>query len=113
MIGLVDAPSGVGKIAQLRVNWPESLPDFGTTAQAAVVLQEKDDALLVPQRAVRSSGQRRYVEYFDGSARRTADVSIGIVGAVDVEILSGLREGQLIVAGSNAPTASSTPAPIR
>jgi multidrug efflux pump subunit AcrA (membrane-fusion protein) len=110
IIGIVDGPGGVGKVAQLRVSWPSDAPPFGVSAQAAVVLQQKADSLLVPQRAVRSSGQRRFVEYLDGGARRTIDVSLGIVGVSDVEILSGLREGQVILAGSTA-TSSSTPSP--
>jgi HlyD family secretion protein len=114
---IVDGPGGVGRTAQLQVTWPTLLPAFAHVAQVVVTTQEKSDVLLVPQRAVRSSGQRRYVEYMDGSTRRTADVSLGIMGAVDVEVLSGLREGQLVVVGtgsvttggaSTAPTATAT-----
>ena len=62
-------------------------------------LQQKADALLVPQRAIRSSGPRRYIEYMDGNTRRTADVQVGIVAGADAEILSGLSEGQLLLVG--------------
>ena len=108
IIGLADAPGGVGRTAQLQVTWTTTPPAFGHTVQALVTLQEKADVLLVPQRAVRSSGQRRYVEYMDGGSRRTIDVAVGIVGPTDVEILSGLREGQLILLGTSGsgPTPS-------
>jgi multidrug resistance efflux pump len=113
IVGFLDAPGGVGKIAQLKVAWPSPSPIFGTTAQAVVTLQEKADVLLVPQRAIRSSGQRRYVEYLDGESRRTADVALGISGALDVEVLAGLKEGQLVVVGTGgtAPNATPTAAP--
>src|SRR5581483_540695 len=29
VVGIVDAPSGIGKVAQLRVSWPSDLPAFG------------------------------------------------------------------------------------
>jgi HlyD family secretion protein len=109
IIGFLDAPGGIGKIAQLQVAWPSTPPVFGTTAQAVVTVQEKSDVLLVPQRAIRSSGQRRYVEYLDGDSRRTADVALGINGALDVEVLAGLKEGQLVIVGAGGLTSNATP----
>ncbi|MGE3267710.1 MAG: HlyD family efflux transporter periplasmic adaptor subunit [Chloroflexota bacterium] len=104
--GLVDGPVGLGRIAQLEVQWPETPPIYGTAVQAVMTLQVKTDVLLVPQQAVRSSGQRRYVEYMDGVSRRTADVVVGISNDHDTEIIRGLREGQEIIAG---PSTSATP----
>jgi multidrug efflux pump subunit AcrA (membrane-fusion protein) len=104
IIGLIDGPGGIGQIAQLKVTWSETAPAYGTAVQAVVTVQEKENVLLIPQRAVKSSGQRRYVEYMEGDARRTVDVSLGIVGAGEVEVLSGLREGQLILSGAPAAT---------
>jgi hypothetical protein len=63
----------------------------------------------VPQRAVRISGQRRYVEYLEGENRRTADVSLGISGLSDVEVVRGVREGQLILLGTAGAASSATP----
>ena len=116
ILGLVDGPGGIGRVAQLRVSWPSAPPAFASAAQAVVTIQEKADVLLVPQRAVRTSGQRRYVEYMEGETRRTADIVLGITGATDVEVVKGLREGQLVVVGTagaapEAPTPAGTRAP--
>lgn len=108
IMDLVDGPGGVGKVARLGVEWAAAPRGFGSAAHAIVTLREKSDVLLVPQRALRTSGQRRYVEYLEGDSRRTADVTTGISGAVDVEILSGLREGQLVVVGTASSSSEAT-----
>jgi multidrug efflux pump subunit AcrA (membrane-fusion protein) len=109
IVALASGPGGVGQSAQLQVNWQGSPPLYGLAAQAGVTLQEKSDVLLVPQRAVRTSGQRRYVEYLDGDSRRTADVALGISGISEVEVIRGVREGQLILVGAASATAGATP----
>jgi multidrug efflux pump subunit AcrA (membrane-fusion protein) len=109
VIGLIDGPAGVGQTAQLKVAWQQPPPAYGAAVQALVTVLEKNNVLLIPQRAVRSSGQRRYVEYMEGDARRTVDVSLGIAGGGEVEVLSGLREGQIILAGTVTATATATP----
>jgi HlyD family secretion protein len=95
---LADTEDGL-RVARLRVSWGTTAPAFGTPAHGVVTLQQKADALLVPQRAIRSAGTRRYVEYLDGTSRRTIDVQVGIVGVADVEILSGLAAGQFVLVG--------------
>jgi HlyD family secretion protein len=96
---ITDAPGGFGRIALVAVTWPVTPPPFGTGAHVAITVQEKANALLVPRRAIRSTGARRYVQYLDGSTRRIANVEVGIISGDDAEILSGLAPGQLVVVG--------------
>src|SRR5207253_1670084 len=84
------SPSGVGSVARIQVGWGGTRPVFGGTARASIALQEKENALLVPRRAIRSAGGRQYVEYLEGDRRQVAEVSVGITGTNDAEILSGL-----------------------
>jgi HlyD family secretion protein len=88
------------RFVRFRVNWNEAAPAVGTTARATVITDQRTDVLLIPQRAVRSSGQRRFVEVVDGNAIKTANVTEGISANGEVEILNGLAEGQLVVVGS-------------
>jgi HlyD family secretion protein len=108
LVQIVDGPGGAGRVAHLQVRWTDTPPAYRAAVQAAITVLEKEHVLLIPKGAVRTSGQRRYVEYMEGDARRTVDVSLGITGATDVEVLSGLREGQLILAGNGAAGATST-----
>jgi multidrug efflux pump subunit AcrA (membrane-fusion protein) len=98
LLGLTDLPNGGGRIAQLSVEWPSSTaPAFGVTGTTSVLVQQKADTIVVPQKAVRTAGPRRYVEFLEGTNRRVANVELGISGDKDVEILSGLREGQFVL----------------
>jgi multidrug resistance efflux pump len=89
---------GVGRVAYVSVQWPAA-PAVGTHVDVQVTLQQKDGALIVPKKAVRSTGSRHYVQFVQGTSRRVASVEIGIVSATEVEILKGLVEGQVVVAG--------------
>jgi RND family efflux transporter MFP subunit len=91
---LAPAESGTGPFALLDVDWGETRPDFSAAAQVVVTLQEKENVLLVPKGAIRSAGPRRYVEYMEGTSRRTADVEVGIISGNDAEIVRGLQQGQ-------------------
>jgi HlyD family secretion protein len=98
---VADNPDAPGQIAQISVNWGPTQPSYGTTAQVHVALRQKPDAILVPSRAVRDTGDRHYfVDYVDASGvRQSVEVKIGIQTATDTEILSGLQIGQQVIVG--------------
>lgn len=94
---ILEGENGVGKTAQLTAIWPEPSPAIGTPVQIMVTLREKDSVLLVPQKAIRSAGARRFVEVVDGQNRTMTDVEIGIVSNGQAEVVSGLRQDQLVL----------------
>jgi HlyD family secretion protein len=91
--------AGVGRTAALQVNWPKGAPAIGAVAQVSIVLQNKDNVLLVPKKSVRSAGARKFVQYMSGSNRKVANVEVGIISGDMAEINSGLTEGQVVVVG--------------
>jgi multidrug resistance efflux pump len=97
VLQIADNAVGTGKVAYLSVDWGDTPPAFGTPAQVAVTIDRHLDVLLVPEKAVRSNGARRYVEYTEGTSRRAVDVSVGITSGGMTEILSGLGEGQTVL----------------
>jgi multidrug efflux pump subunit AcrA (membrane-fusion protein) len=90
-------PEAGGRVALLDVRWPGESPVVGTSADVQVILQQKNDVLLVPKSAVRTVGNRRTAEIVAGSGRRATAVETGITSDKDVEIVSGLLEGQLVL----------------
>jgi hypothetical protein len=92
--------NGLGRTAQLKVAWGSEIPGIGKTSQVGVVVQRKENVLLAPRKAIRTAGARKYVQYVSGSTRKIANVEVGIVSENDVEILSGLTEGQVLVVGA-------------
>lgn len=95
LLRVVTPDAGGRRVALIKPTWtgPAS---FGSYAQVSVTVQQRDSALLVPRKAVRTANQRRFVELVEGTARRSVDVTVGISSETDVEILSGLREGQIV-----------------
>jgi RND family efflux transporter MFP subunit len=91
--------AGVGRTATLQVSWPKDAPAIGTAAQVTIVVQHKDGVLIVPKKALRSAGTRRFVQYVSGSNRKVANVEVGTVSDDMAEITSGLTEGQVVIVG--------------
>lgn len=96
VIELRKAANGTVQAAVVEVQWGGAPPRLGVNASVGVVVQRKDGVLLIPKKALHTAGQRRYVEYLAGGARKTTDVTVGLTSATDVEITSGLSDGQLV-----------------
>lgn len=94
---ILEGEPGVGRTVQLSALWPEPSPSIGTPVQVNVTLREKDNVLIIPQKAIRSAGARRFVEVVDGQNRTMTDVEIGIVSNGQAEVISGLRQDQIVL----------------
>ena len=62
-----------------------------------IILQRRDDALVIPSAALREFGDRDYVRVSDDGVRREVDVRIGIHTGTHIEIVAGLEEGELVI----------------
>jgi multidrug efflux pump subunit AcrA (membrane-fusion protein) len=62
-----------------------------------VVLQKKDDVLWLPPQAIRSFEGRKFVVVQEGALQQRVDVKTGIISSEKVEIIDGLKEGQIVV----------------
>ena len=71
--------------------------EIGDFADVRIVTARRDDTLIVPKQSVRQFFGRTYVQLLDGERRLEADVELGLETALEVEVLGGLREGQLVV----------------
>jgi multidrug efflux pump subunit AcrA (membrane-fusion protein) len=99
LITLTTNESG-NRAALFKVAWPDQPPTLGTAGKVAVTVQAKENVLLVPQRAVRSAGTRRYVQLLvEGQGQRNTDVQTGIAADGFIEIVNGLRAGQVVRVG--------------
>ena len=70
----------------------------GTPLSASVIVNRKENAIVIPISALRTIGARTYVQVVekDGS-KREVDVEVGQQTATDVEIVQGLTPGQKVV----------------
>lgn len=88
-----------GRPRQVKIVPTRPVPGLkkGMTGRGAVVLQVRQDVLVLPNAAIRSFSGRTYVLVLEGNSRREVDVALGVVGETESEIVKGLREGQQVI----------------
>lgn len=85
----------------------------GMSVSAAIVTEAKPDILLVPSSAVKSQGSSEYVEVIEGedlnlkNLPRRQNVETGLSNDEFIEIVSGLKQGDRVVARTIQPNATS------
>ncbi len=73
----------------------------GMTIDMDISTNTREDVVVVPQRVVVTRGDRKVVRIPDGERTREVEVRTGIRGTDGmIEIVSGLREGEVVVSGS-------------
>jgi HlyD family secretion protein len=69
----------------------------GFSATAYVTIQEHKGVLVIPERLVLSEGEKRSVEVKENEIIKKVDVKTGLSDGLNIEILEGLKEGDLVV----------------
>ena len=76
---------------------PDGLAD-GMTADVAITIEERKGVLCLPRSVVRASGVDEVsLKVWTGQIVETRTVTVGLRGDSDVEILSGLSEGEQVI----------------
>lgn len=76
---------------------PDGLAD-GMTADTAITIASREGVLCLPRAVVRaSSGDTTVVKVWDGVQEIDKEIEIGLRGDTNVEIVSGLSEGEQVV----------------
>jgi RND family efflux transporter MFP subunit len=95
----------VGTVTQGVVNYPVTiaLTDAdravkpGMTANLAVVVDQRENVLMVPTRAVRTQGNQKVVTVLNKDQTIPSPVTTGLSNDQFVEITNGLQEGDVVV----------------
>lgn len=121
LTGKVESVSAVGTESSGVVTYPavitfDSLddrlkPEMSLTA--IITTEVKQDVLMVPSAAVKSSGDSSYVLVMKNNVPEKTTVEVGIANDSNIEITFGLNEGdtiviQTIIANSNSSSSSNT-----
>ncbi|WP_376792981.1 efflux RND transporter periplasmic adaptor subunit [Thermoflexus sp.] len=117
--GRVVAVAPVGVQTQGVVNFPvtialeESTPSVraGMTVQVQIIVARRENALVVPRRAVTTRGGQAFVTVLRGDQTEQIPVRVGMRGDTMVEILEGLREGDIVVLPATTAAAQGTRVP--
>ena len=98
-IGYTPKADEVGTVYKVKVNFLEAKFDpvkyrIGMTGEARFVTQKKSDVLYLPPKFINSDSQGKYV--YLGRKRKKVYIETGIEGEEKVEIVGGLKEGDLV-----------------
>lgn len=85
-------------------NPDEELKD-GMSATAEIIIEQHDDVLLIPNRAIQGSWENPFVEVVTDEQIEKRQISIGLSDGIYAEVLSGLEEGEEVI----LPQASQLP----
>ena len=104
--GKVDQTALVAVTTQGVVNYPVIVtldsPDTtvvktGMTANIAIIVDRRENVLLVPNRAVRTQGRQRFVQVESTAGPIQSPIQIGLQNETQTEVTSGLKEGDKVV----------------
>lgn len=85
-------------IIQFDIIAPEILPNMSATAN--IIINKKENVLLVPSSAVQTQDSQSFVEILKNNQSQLIPVEIGLISDTQTEIVSGLNEGDLVITGS-------------
>ena len=64
---------------------------------AAIITDVQIDVILIPNSAIKSDGNSKYVETLNGSTPRNQPVDLGLSNDIMTEIVSGIKEGDKVI----------------
>jgi len=79
----------------------------GMTADVTIAVASKENALIVPLRAIETEGERATVQRLVGGRTERVAVTLGMMTDTEVEITSGLSEGDVVLVAAG-PVPGST-----
>jgi multidrug efflux pump subunit AcrA (membrane-fusion protein) len=88
---------------------PPSDVKNGMTADVSVVVATATNALQVPSAAITTTGFASTVTVLEGGQQTKVRVTIGLVGSSNTQILSGIKEGQVLVEPTATVSIGGTP----
>ena len=76
------------------------------SATAAIITQTKDDIIIIPNSAVTQQNNQSTVKIMKNGNINTVDVVTGVSNDNQIEIISGISEGDIVVTGQTSSTST-------
>ena len=93
----LDQPGASASLSEIRP---------GMTANVSIVVEQRDNVLLVPNRAVKTSGKQKTVTVLKDGKSIQVTVTLGLSGDTQSEVTSGLNEGDVVEVQQTTTTTS-------
>jgi RND family efflux transporter MFP subunit len=119
--GVVKTVDRIGTVTSGVTNYPvviafdTEVPELtiNMAVSANIILETKDDVLIIPSSAVHTTDGQSYVLVMENGSPVQTSVEVGISSDTDIEIVSGLNEGDSVVTSTvSSQTSSSGTSPF-
>jgi HlyD family secretion protein len=97
----------VNYAATISIDHPTDTLRPGMNASVSIIVQHRENVLLVPNRAVRSVGKTKTVTVVNGEQSSAVSVTLGLSGDTQTEVVDGLHEGDVVVINQTTTTSAS------
>ncbi|MGI8914082.1 MAG: efflux RND transporter periplasmic adaptor subunit [Chloroflexota bacterium] len=81
---------------KITPDWPGPGAQLGQLARVTVIVQKKDNVLMIPTNTVNKINNRTFVILDDNGRQKPVDIQIGIQTDTETEVVSGLTVGQKV-----------------
>jgi hypothetical protein len=89
-----------------------AIPDFslkdGLSATVNILVQQQNNVLLIPNRAISRQGRNSVVQLVKGTTTEAVAIQTGISDSTNTEVISGLNEGDRIALPSSSSSSSNS-----
>lgn len=92
-----DADKNLKDAVRVKVSGLPSDTNIGDAAQATLILEKKENVIVLPKNVVTSYNNRNFVQIMKDGMKSERDVQIGTQTDTEVEIVKGLQEGDKVI----------------
>jgi len=82
---------------RITLDSPDDRLRDGMTATAEVIIEHREDVLFIPNRALRGTWEDPWVLVLVDEQQEEMEITLGLTDGKNVEVLSGLEEGEAVV----------------
>jgi HlyD family secretion protein len=108
-IGEINPSGSPGKTASDNADSSHVNLKDGLSATVTIPIDQKENVLIIPSRAVTRQGQNSTVQVMKGTMIETRIIKTGLSDSIVIEIIEGLEEGEQVLVRTLTSTASSYP----
>ncbi|UCD21770.1 MAG: efflux RND transporter periplasmic adaptor subunit, partial [Chloroflexota bacterium] len=86
---------------RITLESPDERLRDGMSATAEVIIERRDDVLMIPNRAIRGTLENPRVLVLVDEQQEEREITLGLTDGINTEVLSGLDEGEKVVLRSS------------
>jgi HlyD family secretion protein len=96
---MVETADGPESKVKLKIAFREKAVEFkpGFTVNIRIPLEEKTEALLIPQMAIKEEDERCFVFVYEQGTVRKREVQLGLAAEGEQEVIVGLQAGETVI----------------